>query len=324
MLDVCPACRIQAPHRQGREICPRCGGPLTVVDDYGRAVPRQRPVPSAVARPAPSRRPSVNRPPLRWTADRPAEARPEPRAPQPAAPTGTPRYFAVPRWGLVDAPLSGASDDRAAVEPSAPLRRTLSLVTYMLGAAAVAHLIRYVIAVVNRTTPIPAWLDLLSGAAVLVFGTFAVAGMLLALVAFVHWLLAVRTAAYAEADLRDPRPRLHQWLLAGVPLVNVVGAPLLLTEAARCDPDTLDAAADRIRRIAIAWGLVNGVALIAVGYRIGGWFSDSVQVHADGLAVVTLSLAVSAVFAHWVAPRLVTVLTGPIHESTRERRLVAA
>ena len=192
----------------------------------------------------------------------------------------------------------------------------------MLAAAAVVHLIRYIIAVVNRTTPIPLWLDLLSGAAVLVFGTFAVAGMLMALVVFVRWLLAVRAEAYADADVRDPRPRLHRLLLAGLPLVNVVGAPLLLTEASHCRDG--EVARDRIRRLAVAWGLVNGVALLAVGYRIGGWFSDSLQVRADGLAVVTFSLAVSAVFAHWVGPRLVTVLTGPVDESTRERRLVAA
>lgn len=265
----------------------------------------------------------VQRPALRWTADRPAGARPAARPPRPAAPTRTPRYATTPRWGLLDRPLSVAADEQIP-DPSVPLHRTLSLVTYLLALAAVAHLIRYAIVVVNRTTPIPLWLDLLTGAAVLVFGTFAVAGMLLALLAFVRWLLEVRAAAYADADLRDPRPRLHRQLLAAVPLVNVVGAPILLTEAARCDVALAEPAADRIRRIAIAWGLVNGVALIAVGYRIGGWFSDSVQVHADGLAVVTLSLAVSAVFVHWAGPRLVTALTGPIHESTRERRLVAA
>ncbi len=203
------------------------------------------------------------------------------------------------------------------------MTRTFSLVWYTLVAAAVVHLIRYLVAVVNRSTPIPMWIDLLSGAAVLVFGTFAFAGMLLGLVALVRWLTAIRAHAYAEADLYDPRPRRQQLLLAGLPLVNVVGAPLLLSEAARCGSDSAGAA-DRIRRIAIAWGLVNGVALIALAYRIGGWFSDSVQVHADGLAMVTLSFAVSAVFTRWASPRLSTVLTGLVGDHDRERRLVVA
>ncbi|KJR01364.1 hypothetical protein UG54_19375, partial [Gordonia sihwensis] len=80
----------------------------------------------------------------------------------------------------------------------------------------------------------------------------------------------------------------------------------------------------RIKRLGTAWAIVNLVALIAVCYRIGSWFSDSVQVSANALALVTFSLAVSAVFAHWVGPRLVTVLTGPVGSSASGRRLVAA
>lgn len=264
-----------------------------------------------------------SRPKLRWTADRPAGARPAPARPRPAVSTVRPTYRVIPRWGLLDPPVADTETGAAPEEPGTALARTLSLVWYVLAAAAVVHLIRYVIAVVNRSTPIPMWIDLLSGAAVLVLGTFAFAGMLLGLVAFVRWLVAVRERAYAEADLRDPRPRWQQRLLAGLPLVNVVGAPLLLSEAAQYTGDP-ERAGDRIRRIAIAWGLVNGVALIAVGYRVGGWFSDSLQVHADGLAMVTLSLAVSAVFTRWAVTRLPAVLTGPVDEFESERRLVAA
>lgn len=234
-----------------------------------------------------------------------------------------PKYAVVPRWGLLDPRPATAVDQRDAVDPTDSLRRTLAAVTWVLALAAAVHLIRYVIAVVNRTIPISVWLDLLSGIAVLVFGTFAFAGMLLALAAFVRWVLDVRLRAYADTDLRDPRPRWQQLLLAALPLVNIVGGPLLLSEAARCG-EGADRADARIRRIAIAWAIVNGVALLAIGYRIGGWFSDSLQVHADGLAVVTVSLAVSAVFTYWAAPRLAAVLTGPVHESQTERRLVAA
>ncbi|MGB3707800.1 DUF4328 domain-containing protein [Gordonia sp. (in: high G+C Gram-positive bacteria)] len=330
MLDVCPSCRIQAPHRPGRAACPRCGGPLQVVDQAGRAlaptaVPphRGQPHQQQARRLAP-------RPNLRWIADRPAEARPSPRPARKTAALPTPSYRTVPRWGLSDSvPAAAEGPQSPTTEPKAALTRAFALTTYMLGGAAVAHLIRYIVAVVNRSTPIPMWLDLLTGAAVLVFGVCAVVGMLFALYAFVRWLLAERAQTFATANRLDPRSTRGQVLLSAIPLVNVVGAPLLLTEAAMCDGESAGAgetlkSVERIKRIALAWAVVNFLALLALAYRIGSLFSDSVQVSADGLAITTLSLAVSAVFAHWVAPRLVTIFDGSTRNSRPERRMVIA
>ncbi|GAC62665.1 DUF4328 domain-containing protein [Gordonia sihwensis] len=320
MLDVCPSCRIQAPHREGRELCPRCGRRLMVLDAQGRVVQRPQ---SGAARGASAPRTSVARAGLRWVADRPAEARPAPVTVRAHEWTPTPSYRYIPRWGLSDrGPISPGENPEPA-DPGDVLLRALRMATSMLGAAAVVHLIRYVIAAVNRSTPIPMWLDLLSGAAVLVFGVFAFVAMLVALVAFVRWLLPARAAAYRAADRRDPRPARVVLALAAVPLANVVGVPLLLSEAALCG-DAPAPAIGRIKHLGTAWAIVNLVALIAVCYRIGSWFSDSVQVSANALALVTFSLAVSAVFAHWVGPRLVTVLTGPVGSSASGRRLVAA
>lgn len=356
MLDVCPSCRIQAPHRSDRAACPRCGGPLRVVEKAGQAlnppaVPQPQPqrvqsqpvgqhvqpsqlpprqVQAGQAQPRgvasnPARRPTRPAPPrpnLRWTADRPAEARPAPR-PQRRTVTGsTPSYRFIPRWGLADTVPDEDIAKAATVEPAA-LQRTLSLTTYSLAAAAVVHLIRYILVVINRSTPISVWLDLLTSAAVLVFGVCAFIAMVFALYAFARWLLSARAAAFADADRSDPRPKRLQYLLAAVPLVNVVGAPLLLAEAALTTADPTKAI-ERIKKVALAWALVNLLALVAIGYRIGSWFSDSVQVSADSLAITTLTFAVSAVFAHWASPRLVEILDGPARPAEAERRMVVA
>lgn len=265
----------------------------------------------------------ATRPPLHWVADRPPSAKPVAKPSRTVEPTPTPSYRFIPRWGLTDLPPDRHASSAETPDVRGTLPSALMLAAYPLAAAAVVHLVRYLIVVVNRSTPIPQLLDLLSSAAVLVFGVCAVIGMVFALVSFTRWMLATRAAAYAAAGTGDPRGRRHQILLTALPLVNVVGAPLLLAEAAQCGDDVAGAGA-RIKKISIAWAIVNALAVLAVAYRIGGWFSDSVQVHADGLAVLTASLAVSAMFAYWVVPRLPIVLTGPIGEDGAERRLVAA
>jgi len=238
-------------------------------------------------------------------------------------PTPTPSYRVIPRWGLSEVRADPSVDSAETPDVRSALPSALLLAAYPLAAAALVHAIRYLIVVVNRSTPIPQWLDLLSSAAVVVFGVFAVIGMVFALVAFTRWMLATRAEAYAAAEIGDPRSRRNQILLTVLPLVNVIGAPLLLAEAARCGDD-VDRAGERIKKIATAWAIVNFLALVAVAYRVGGWFSDSVQVHADGLAVLTVSLAVSSVFAYWAVPRLPVVLTGPVGRAEAHRRLVAA
>lgn len=288
-----------------------------ILDQFGRVIRAAAPASAAPAAPA------AHQAPLRWTADRPAEARPAPCASRPSAPTPTPRYAYLPRWGLADHGSGSDEAERAEGDDRGQvLTRTLHAAVYALGGAAAVHLLRYLLVVVNRSTPIPVWLDLLSSAAVLVFGVCAVVSMVFGLVAFVRWALAQRTAAYAEAHRRDPRSVVGQVLLAAVPLVNVVGAPLLLAEAALCRADGAGRAVERIKRLAVGWAIVNLVALVAVGYRIGAAAGDSVQVSADALAIVTISFAVSAWFCHWAAPRLVSILDDD--RTSASRRLVMA
>ncbi|WOC12099.1 DUF4328 domain-containing protein [Gordonia sp. MP11Mi] len=254
---------------------------------------------------------------------------PAPRSPRNAKPGPTPSYATTPCWGLVDArpdsadPMSEASSDPVSLTTDA-LVRALRLATLMLAVAGVVHAIRYIVAVVNRTRPIPAWVDWLTSIGVLVFGLTALAAVVMTTVAFGQWVRQIRVSQYASTGFIDPRRPAWVYLLSVIPLVNVVGAPWLLHEAARvAGPDER---AERVRiRLSGAWAIVNAVAVLAVGYRIAAWSTSSLQVDADALALVTAVFAVSAVFAYW-AIRRIEILAGtldPVAERPT-RRLVAA
>ncbi len=195
----------------------------------------------------------------------------------------------------------------------------------VLGATAVVHGVRYLIAVMNRTRPIAAWVDWLSSIAVLVFGVMSLIAAVVVIVAFGRWVREIRLRAYARSGYLDPRPTWFVFAATVTPLVNVVGAPWLLQEAARMDTGD-DGRAARVRiRLAVAWALVNAVAVWALVYRIVAWRTGSLQVDADALALVTLSFAVSAVFARWAVTRVERLAGVAADDDARPvRRMVAA
>ncbi|MGO3325017.1 MAG: DUF4328 domain-containing protein [Gordonia sp. (in: high G+C Gram-positive bacteria)] len=235
----------------------------------------------------------------------------------------TPTYASTPHWGLVDIPRPEADDVDPVPVTTDALTRALRLTALILAAAGVVHAVRYIVAVVNRTRPILMWIDWLSSIAVLVFGLMALVAVVMAVLAFGRWVRQLRERQYAAAGFVDPRPTVIVYLLSMVPLVNVVGAPWLLHEAAvagRRDPR-----ADRVRvRLAIAWVLVNVLAVVAVGYRIAAWSTTSLQLDADALFLVALVFGVSAVFAHW-AVRRIEIIAGTLDVEVERpaRRLVA-
>ncbi|MGW5524498.1 DUF4328 domain-containing protein [Gordonia sp. NPDC003950] len=329
MLDLCPRCRIQAPHRSGRDRCPRCGGPLTVVADDVEAS-------AVVARyqqsgPPPPPPPPVRSAPhiygtraVRWIARRPADTLPPPRAPHQAVSHQIPRYAYIPQWGLLDAPVSPDDGPSAATRLTKALTSALHLVGLALVVSAVIHLFRYVLLAINRTTTLPEWLITFSTILVFVAGAAALGCYVYATVVFVRWLLAKRAEAYASAGYLDPRPRWMSIPLAAIPLVNVVGAPMLIYEAAAMDGRRDARDSSRLRTMWVAWALVNGVAVLAA---ITWWVaaeSGSIQTGANAVLMVALSAAVSAVFALWVGRRLIAIFDRTHVDAAPHRRWVVA
>ncbi len=232
----------------------------------------------------------------------------------------------MPGWGLIEPPREEDAATDPVAESTDALTRAMWLVAVVLAAASAVHVVRYVIAVINRSRPIPVWIDWLSSIAVLVFGLMALVGVVVATVSFGRWVREIRTRSFESAGFTDPRRRIVVLALSVIPLVNVIGAPWLLHEAAVVD--RIGDGGRRFRvgiRLAAAWAIVNAVALLAFAYRIAAWTTDSLQTDADALALVAGSLAVSALFAWWAVPR-VERLAGFAEDTdiSEPRRLVAA
>ncbi|HEX7824892.1 MAG TPA: DUF4328 domain-containing protein, partial [Mycobacterium sp.] len=168
----------------------------------------------------------------RWIAVRPGAAPPPRRGRQPLGPT--PRYPATPRWGLTDQlhgptvePLVGRSG-----APVALVRAVLIATMVALGLAAVVHIVRYALLLINRTTllsPWVAWLATWSGRGV---SALVQLGMLVSVVLLTSWLIGRRARAFAERNATDPRSETKMWLCCLLPVVNLVMAPVFVIELA--------------------------------------------------------------------------------------------
>ncbi|WP_395309434.1 DUF4328 domain-containing protein [Mycobacterium sp. AMU20-3851] len=227
MIQVCAQCGTRWNVRDRQRVwCPRCRGTLLAPSAQDTS-----------SRPPVGGQPS--RPPAgyRWIAVRPGAPPPPRRRRAPLGPT--PRYTVIPRWGLYEQFGDQGEDGQADAQRNAPtaaaVRRTLLIAMIGLGAAALLHVIRYALLLINRTTllnPIVAavatWLPVASS----VFAFFALVAAALVLT---NWLIGRRAAAYAH--LGSPDPRSPRELLAGclIPLVNLVMAPVFVIELARAE-----------------------------------------------------------------------------------------
>lgn len=213
-------------------------------------------------------------------------------------------------------------------EPAGLLRRCLQLVWPVLAVAAAMQLLRYVVLMVNRSRPIPYWLDITTLWLLLLSGAAALAAAVLTIYVVARWMLRVREESYAGAGYAEPRRRWEVVALTVIPFLNVAGAPLLLREAAdAAGGAAVQQARAMITRVAVAWALVSVVGLIALIYRILAWNNAIVQTGADAMLWATLTLALSALFAYWLGPRLSRLAVDDGHaddDAPAPRRLVVA
>lgn len=225
-------------------------------------------------------------------------------------PRSIPRYLVIPRWGLHDSDVATAQD--VAVRPSPRERLTASFLVAAaaLAASALAHLLRYILLAVNRSTPLPGWLIVISSALLFVAGVAALLAFVGATVAFTRWLLQLRVERYRAIDRRDPRRRVTVVVLAAIPVVNILGAGLLCREVADL-ATTSDSGSDAsegsrrgLTRMWVTWTLVNAVAVLACIVLCVAAASGSIQTGANGLLLVVISAVTSAVFAYTAAHRL--------------------
>ena len=276
MIQVCSQCGTRWNVRDRRRVwCPRCRGTLLAPSE---------PAPGAEwsARPtAPALGPGAGRtPPLpagyRWIAVRPGAAPPPQRRKRPLGPT--PRYAVIPRWGLVDyfeTPELQTAALRSGPSAAA-VRATLIATMAVLGVAALVHVVRYALLIVNRSVllnKVVAFSATWLGVLVSVIALFMIVA---SAVVLTNWLIARRAAAFAYHRRDDPRP---VWALrAGclVPLVNLFWAPVYVMELARVEERL-----KWLRRPIVVWWIVWIFSTVLSVFSIATSFTQDPQGIAD-------------------------------------------
>jgi hypothetical protein len=203
----------------------------------------------------------------------------------------------IPRWGLHDYidPSAGMPPAPPRVGPSATaVRLTLVAASVLLGFAALVHLVRYILLIVNRTTllnPVLAGAALWAGVLASVLAIFAVIGCALVLIS---WLTARRAAVFEHHRLSEPRPTWALWVGCLVPLVNLFWAPVYVIEMA-----TLDGVYPRLRKPIIVWWVLWVLSTAVSTWALTTSFTQGAQGIADNTVTMTLAylLGLSAVVA---------------------------
>ena len=236
VIQVCAQCGTRWNVRDRQRVwCPRCNG--TLLAPVGAPTARPAAVPARPpGRPANRQVPASRLPSgFRWIAVRPG---PPPPPRQPRRPLGpTPRYQSVPRWGLVDqiaALPAGAVAARKSASPRA-VQTVLVVAGVVFALAAAAHIVRYLLMLINRTTLLPPFIaigSLISG----VLASFAAIVAVVAIaVVLTSWLIGRRATAFARHGQDDPRPEWMLWSGCLVPVVNWFFAPLFVLELAHAE-----------------------------------------------------------------------------------------
>ncbi|BBX47052.1 DUF4328 domain-containing protein [Mycobacterium cookii] len=211
MIQVCSQCGTRWNVRDKQRVwCPRCNGTLLAPATTTPAAPAARTdgAWSAGPRTAPRLPPGY-----RWIALRPGPPPPPRRRRRPLGPT--PRYTAIPRWGLRDSVgAEGAGPGRAArPAPSADrVRTTFFVAAIALGTAALVHVVRYLLLVINRNTLLN-WLVADAAALLSVLASLAaVAAVMTCAAVLTRWMIARRAAAFEHRGTPESRSRRALWV----------------------------------------------------------------------------------------------------------------
>ncbi len=221
---------------------------------------------------------------------RPGAAPPARRGPRSLGPT--PRYAAIPRWGLTDhvEQTPATREISAQTGPSAAaVRLALFISVLVLGSAALVYVARYVLLVFNRKT----LLNSIVAVAADWFGDLASVAALAALITsgafLIRWLIARRAAVFSHYGLADHRSVAALWAGCVVPFANLLWAPVYVIELAAIEEHY-----GRLRRPIFEWwiawvfsyavsisaivtsfatdpqGIANNTVLMVFGYLFAG------------------------------------------------------
>jgi len=152
------------------------------------------------------------------------------------------------------------------------VRATLIATMVVLGVAALVHVVRYALLIVNRSVllnKVVAFTATWGGVLASVIAMFMVVA---SAVVLTNWLIARRAAAFAHHRRDDPRPR---WALrAGclVPLVNLFWAPVFVIELA-----AVEERLKWLRKPIVVWWIVWLFSTAVSAFSIATSFSEDPQ-----------------------------------------------
>lgn len=151
---------------------------------------------------------------------RPGAPPPHRRRRPPLGPT--PRYTAIPRWGLVDLVdpatatqiLGTATKIPAArrAPRAAQVRASFRASVVMFSAAALVDLVRYLLLVINRDTLLNSLVAIAAVGLSVLASLAAIAAAITCAVMLMRWLIARRATAFAHCGRSDPRLRWALWV----------------------------------------------------------------------------------------------------------------
>jgi hypothetical protein len=171
------------------------------------------------------------------------------------------------------------------------VRGTLIATMLALGAAALVHVVRYALLIVNRSVLLnkvvafaATWLGVL--VSVLVLFLIAASAVVLT-----NWLIARRAAAYAHNRRDDPRPVWAVRVGCLVPLVNLLWAPVFVIELANVEERS-----KWLRRPIVVWWIVWLFSTAVSVFSIATSFTQDPQGIADNTVttIVAYLLALAA------------------------------
>jgi hypothetical protein len=179
------------------------------------------------------------------------------------------------------------------------VRGTLLATMVIVGVAAVLHIARYALLLINRSTLLNPWVAGLAtwlGIAASVVALFAIVA---SLVVLTNWLIARRGQAFAHRDTDDPRSAWEMRAGCLVPLVNLFWAPVYLIELAEAEGRL-----DRLRATIVTWWCVWIFSTVVSVFSIATSFTRDVQGIADN-TVTTIVAYLIALAALLLAHRVV-------------------
>ena len=133
-------------------------------------------------------------------------------------------------------PPSAPGDEATRKGPSPTVvRGALLAASTIFALAAAAHVLRYLLLLINRTTLLPPVIAIGALLMGVLISFAAIVAVMITAAIMTSWLIARRAAAFGQHGQPDPRPEWTLWAGCMIPVVNLVWAPVFLIELAHAE-----------------------------------------------------------------------------------------